>query len=254
MSCRRSGIINSTPSHPPSSAKKKTLQYCSGNPRKMSAGKVKITPPAMDSPAEPVVCTMLFSRTVALPNARRMLMDSTAIGIDAETVSPARKPTYTVIAPKKSPAKIPRTIARVVNSGIIFSEGMYGRNSPGGATELHGFEGAAPFASTSFVTAGGWLPIPTPSRNQSLRTVTSLAKPSKPAICAHRCKPTAFSDRLIQCEILNHRVQLRLRLRALRLQIGILLLQPVELILLTGELLRVTLGEGAFFCGSFQCF
>ncbi len=52
-----------------------------------------MTPPATDSPAEPVVCTMLFSRMLALPKARRILMESTAMGIEAATVSPARKPT-----------------------------------------------------------------------------------------------------------------------------------------------------------------
>ena len=64
----------------------------SEKPRNISAGMVKITPAATDSPAEPVVCTMLFSRIVDRPNARRMLIESTAMGIEAETVSPARKP------------------------------------------------------------------------------------------------------------------------------------------------------------------
>ena len=59
----------------------------------MSAGRVKITPPATDSPAEPVVCTMLFSRIEALPKARKMLMERTAMGMEAATVNPARKPT-----------------------------------------------------------------------------------------------------------------------------------------------------------------
>ena len=68
-------------------------EYSSGKPRKISAGRVKITPPATDSPAEPVVCTMLFSRMVERPSARSRLIESTAIGIDAETVSPARRPT-----------------------------------------------------------------------------------------------------------------------------------------------------------------
>jgi hypothetical protein len=36
---------------------------------------------------------MLFSRMVALPIARRRLMESTAIGMDAATVRPARRPT-----------------------------------------------------------------------------------------------------------------------------------------------------------------
>jgi len=52
-----------------------------------------MTPPATDSPADPVVWTMLFSRMLALPKARRMLMERTAIGMDAATVRPARRPT-----------------------------------------------------------------------------------------------------------------------------------------------------------------
>ena len=93
MSWRRSGIMKSTPNHPPIKARKNTPQYSRGKPRKISAGSVKITPPAIDSPAEPVVCTILFSRMVTLPKARRMLMESTAMGIEAETVRPARRPT-----------------------------------------------------------------------------------------------------------------------------------------------------------------
>ena len=52
------------------------------------AGSVKTTPAAMDSPAEPVVWTMLFSRIVDLPRVRKKAIDSTAMGIEAETVSP----------------------------------------------------------------------------------------------------------------------------------------------------------------------
>src|SRR3984957_3731984 len=98
-----------------------------------------MTPAAADSPAEPVVCTMLFSRIVDRPNARRMLMESTAMGIDAETVSPARNPTYTETAPNKTPNSAPRTIARRLNSATLSSASTYGRNSPGGAVELQGF-------------------------------------------------------------------------------------------------------------------
>ena len=52
------------------------------------------TPKAIDSPAEPVVCTMLFSRIVARPEAehlekaRNSVIDRTATGIEAETVMP----------------------------------------------------------------------------------------------------------------------------------------------------------------------
>ena len=37
-------------------------------------------PAAIDSPAEPVVCTMLFSRMVDLPSVRKKATASTAIG------------------------------------------------------------------------------------------------------------------------------------------------------------------------------
>ena len=49
---------------------------------------VKTTPAAIDSPAEPVVCTMLFSRMVERPRVRKKVTASTAIGIEAETVRP----------------------------------------------------------------------------------------------------------------------------------------------------------------------
>ena len=52
------------------------------------------TPKAIDSPAEPAVCTTLFSRIVArrMPKAcdspRKIVIASTATGIEAETVIP----------------------------------------------------------------------------------------------------------------------------------------------------------------------
>jgi hypothetical protein len=51
-----------------------------------------------------------------------MLIDKTAIGIEAATVSPARKPTYTVTAPKMIPKIDPSKMARKVSSGG-FSDG-----------------------------------------------------------------------------------------------------------------------------------
>src|SRR5580704_6076942 len=75
---------------------------------------------------------------LTFPKPRRMLIESTAMGIDAETVSPARSPTYTVTAPKNNPARIPSRMARSVNSGRFCSAGTYGRNSSAGAVELHG--------------------------------------------------------------------------------------------------------------------
>lgn len=43
----------------------------------------------MDSPAEPVVCIMLFSRMVVFRNFLPSVIAITAIGMDAETVRPA---------------------------------------------------------------------------------------------------------------------------------------------------------------------
>src|SRR6266849_7917492 len=138
MSCRRSGTMKSTPSHPPRRASGKIRQKVNSEPkpRKMRAGMVNMTPAASDSPAEPVVWTMLFSRMVERPKARRILMESTEMGIEAETVSPARRPTYTVTAPKRSPKSAPRITARMVNSFRLSSADTYVRNSPGGAVEL----------------------------------------------------------------------------------------------------------------------
>src|SRR5579864_4383251 len=102
----------------------------------MRAGIVKITPAAADSPAEPVVCTMLFSRMVERPNARRIEIDSTEIGIDADTVSPARSPTYTETAPNKIPNSDPRITARQLNSVSVVDASTYGRNSEAGAVEF----------------------------------------------------------------------------------------------------------------------
>src|SRR6266404_1821384 len=146
-----------TPNHPPSSASGKILQNVNSEPkpRKMRAGIVNITPAASDSPAEPVVCTMLFSKMVDRPNARRMLMERTEMGIEAETVRPARSPTYTVTAPKSKPKRAPSITARIVKSASVCSGGMYGRNSPGGAVELHGRSDVAEALLTQTSLAAG---------------------------------------------------------------------------------------------------
>ena len=49
------------------------------------------TPAATDSPAEPIVWTMLFSRIVELPIFLKTAIARTAMGTEAETVSPARR-------------------------------------------------------------------------------------------------------------------------------------------------------------------
>ena len=70
------------------------------------------TPKAMDSPAEPVVWTMLCSRMVAsrTPNfdrSRNSVIEITATGIDALTVSPTFRTRYSDEAPKMMPRIVP---------------------------------------------------------------------------------------------------------------------------------------------------
>src|SRR5438132_13085451 len=92
---------------------------------------VNTTPPATDSPAEPIVCTMLFSRIVEPPSFFRTEIARTAIGIDALTVRPARRPRYTVDAPKSRPNSDPMTTALSVNSAGDCDAGTYGLNARG---------------------------------------------------------------------------------------------------------------------------
>src|SRR5213592_4467686 len=49
---------------------------------------VKTTPAATESLADPVVCTMLFSRIEVRPRARKIVIESTAIGMEELTVRP----------------------------------------------------------------------------------------------------------------------------------------------------------------------
>ena len=94
MNARRNGIIMRMPSRPPSTATTITRPMFISKPSSIRAGIVTPTPKAIDSPAEPAVCTMLFSRMVArrmrktFDRTRNSVIDRTATGIDAETVRP----------------------------------------------------------------------------------------------------------------------------------------------------------------------
>ena len=58
-----------------------------------NAGIVKMAPAASDSPAEPMVCTMLLSKIESLRMITRMTaMEITAAGMEADTVMPTRSP------------------------------------------------------------------------------------------------------------------------------------------------------------------
>ncbi len=93
VSSWRSGIIIRIPSSPAVAAIRKMRNPLGSKPRKSSAGTVKTMPAANESPAEPIVCTTLFSNTVPrLKTPRSTAIDSTAAGIDAEVVSPTLRP------------------------------------------------------------------------------------------------------------------------------------------------------------------
>ncbi len=89
---RRRGIISKTPRAPPVNAIKSVNDVLRGKPRKINAGMVNTTAAATDSPADPTVCTILFSRTVFPLIFFRMVIAMTAMGIDAEVVSPTLSP------------------------------------------------------------------------------------------------------------------------------------------------------------------
>jgi hypothetical protein len=63
---------------------------------------------------------------VVLEDGRPPEIANTAIGIDAETVNPARRPRYTVDAPKITPKITPMMIAFAVNSAGDWEAGTYG--------------------------------------------------------------------------------------------------------------------------------
>src|SRR2546427_6611661 len=68
------------------------------------AGMVKTTPAATESLADPVVWTMLFSRIDVRPRARKIVIESTAMGMEELTVSPILSARYTLEALKINPS------------------------------------------------------------------------------------------------------------------------------------------------------
>src|SRR5688500_16606848 len=132
INARRNGIIIRMPSRPPITATSITRVNSRSNPRIMIAGIVTPTPNAIDSPAEPEVCTMLFSRMVAsrtpiLPSNRNRLIEMTATGIDALTVKPTLSTSHNDDAPKTIPSSAPTIKGNGVSSRICTLAGIYGR-------------------------------------------------------------------------------------------------------------------------------
>ena len=80
--------MKSTPSRPPLMAsiaivKKDGIAVPCSFAHINNAGSVKIAPAASDSPAEPIVCTMLFSRIESrFNNSRTIPIEITAAGMD----------------------------------------------------------------------------------------------------------------------------------------------------------------------------
>src|SRR5438128_3176149 len=144
MSARRSGIIIRMPNNPPRTATSITRVNSRSNPRIKIAGMVTPTPKAIDSPADPAVCTMLFSRIVAsrIPNFERMrksVMEMTATGIDALTVNPTLRTRYNDDAPKIAPRIVPMITGRTVSSRSSVAAGMYGSKVTGGTISTSGW-------------------------------------------------------------------------------------------------------------------
>src|SRR2546430_17439979 len=90
------------------------------------AGMVKTTPAATESLADPVVWTMLFSRIDVRPRARKIVIESTAMGMEELTVSPILSARDTLEALKINPSTTPRMRARVVSSAGKCVAEVYG--------------------------------------------------------------------------------------------------------------------------------
>src|SRR6185503_2478706 len=132
MSARLRGIIIRIPRRPPSTATSITRDSSKSNPRIKIAGIVTPIPNAIDSPADPAVWTMLFSRIVAsrnpnFENTRKRVMEITATGIEALTVSPTLRTRYNEDAPKMMPRTVPIINGKMVSSRIRTPAGIYGR-------------------------------------------------------------------------------------------------------------------------------
>src|SRR5574341_320481 len=103
---------------------------------------------------------MLFSRMVDFPSRLNTAMASTAMGIEADTVSPARSARYTVEAPKISPKIAPRMMARRENSAGACDAGTNGWNGFAGAVMTSpGFRRRAILARFPLEGKGGNIPL-----------------------------------------------------------------------------------------------
>ena len=88
--------MNRTPSSPPHRASRVICNNPGASPQRNSAGRVKMTPLATELEAEPTVCEVFASSTVAVAPTPRITRKTatviTATGIDVEMVRPTRNP------------------------------------------------------------------------------------------------------------------------------------------------------------------
>jgi len=70
------------------------------------------------SPADAAVWTMLFSRMLLLRKSLKSAMETTAAGIEAQTVMPANNPRYALAAASTTESTTPNVTAFIVISGI----------------------------------------------------------------------------------------------------------------------------------------
>ena len=78
---------------------------------------MKITPVAIEVPADAPVATILFSRMCPPPSIFNIAIDTTAAGIAEAIVMPANRPRYALAAARITASTIANTTARRVNSG-----------------------------------------------------------------------------------------------------------------------------------------
>ncbi len=146
ISARRSGIVNSTPSRPPKPAISvvSTYENCSqialpSSPLSItSAGRVKITPAARPSPDAAAVCTPLFWWLLPVRSRRKIAIEITAAGTDADTVMPANMPRYAFAPARMTDSSEPSSSTPSVSSGSDFDAGMYGSTWPPGCSAMRG--------------------------------------------------------------------------------------------------------------------
>src|SRR2546430_10641013 len=102
-----------------------------------SAGSVKITPDARPSPDAAAVCTALFCKMLLPRTMRRIAIEITAAGTDADTVMPANMPRYALAPARMTESRQPRISTPRVSSCNRVVAGMYG-TTLGGASAMGG--------------------------------------------------------------------------------------------------------------------